>query len=148
MSDKPVVGFIGVGLMGHGMAKNILSSGYDLTIMGHKNRKPVKGFTPEAMSRLVRHSWPGNVRELRSVVELAAVLASGEEIHAEDLDLTRNDAMAEVLTEDLTMREYQRRIIKLYMQRCGDDTAEVARRLGIGQTTVYRMLKEDRQTDT
>ncbi|WHO82677.1 NAD(P)-dependent oxidoreductase [Rhizobium leguminosarum] len=30
MSDKPVVGFIGVGLMGHGMAKNIRTSGYDL----------------------------------------------------------------------------------------------------------------------
>ena len=41
MSTKPRVGFIGVGLMGHGMAKNILESGYELTIMGHKNRKPV-----------------------------------------------------------------------------------------------------------
>ncbi|MGO8080355.1 NAD(P)-dependent oxidoreductase [Rhizobium ruizarguesonis] len=30
MSDKPIVGFIGVGLMGHGMAKNIKTSGYEL----------------------------------------------------------------------------------------------------------------------
>jgi 3-hydroxyisobutyrate dehydrogenase-like beta-hydroxyacid dehydrogenase len=30
MSDKPVVGFIGVGLMGHGMAKNIRTKGYEL----------------------------------------------------------------------------------------------------------------------
>jgi 3-hydroxyisobutyrate dehydrogenase-like beta-hydroxyacid dehydrogenase len=41
MSNKPRIGFIGVGLMGHGMAKNILEAGYPLTIMGHKNRKPV-----------------------------------------------------------------------------------------------------------
>ena len=41
MSSKPRIGFIGVGLMGHGMAKNILQAGYPLTIMGHKNRKPV-----------------------------------------------------------------------------------------------------------
>ena len=41
MSTKPRVGFIGVGLMGHDMAKNILAYGYELTIMGHKNRKPV-----------------------------------------------------------------------------------------------------------
>ena len=41
MSSKPRVGFIGVGLMGHGMAKNILAAGYELTIMGHKNRAPV-----------------------------------------------------------------------------------------------------------
>ena len=41
MSDKETVGFIGVGLMGHGMAKNILENGYPLHIMGNRNRKPV-----------------------------------------------------------------------------------------------------------
>ena len=42
MSDKPVVGFIGVGLMGHGMAKNILKGGHELWIKGHRNRAPVE----------------------------------------------------------------------------------------------------------
>ena len=41
MSDKPVIGFIGVGLMGHGMAKNIFKGGYDLWIKGNVNREPV-----------------------------------------------------------------------------------------------------------
>ncbi len=35
------VGFIGVGLMGHGAAKNILEGGYPLTVMAHRNRAPV-----------------------------------------------------------------------------------------------------------
>ena len=39
---KPVIGFIGVGLMGAGMAKNILTKGYPLMIMGHTNREPVE----------------------------------------------------------------------------------------------------------
>lgn len=39
--SKPVVGFIGVGLMGHGMAKNILKGGYELVIKGNRNRVPV-----------------------------------------------------------------------------------------------------------
>lgn len=39
--DKPRVGYIGVGLMGHGAAKHILQRGYPLTIMGHRNRAPV-----------------------------------------------------------------------------------------------------------
>ncbi|MDH5540914.1 MAG: NAD(P)-dependent oxidoreductase [Rhizobacter sp.] len=39
---KPTVGFIGVGLMGHGMAKNIVSKGYPLVVMGHRNRDPVE----------------------------------------------------------------------------------------------------------
>ncbi len=42
MAAKPSVGFIGVGLMGHGAAKNILErGGYALTILGHRNREPV-----------------------------------------------------------------------------------------------------------
>ena len=36
------IGFIGVGLMGHGMAKNIVEKGYALTVMGHRNRTPVE----------------------------------------------------------------------------------------------------------
>ena len=36
------VGFIGVGLMGHGMAKNLLEKGHSLTILGHRNRPPVE----------------------------------------------------------------------------------------------------------
>ncbi|MDQ0392386.1 NAD(P)-dependent oxidoreductase [Labrys monachus] len=36
------VGFIGLGYMGHGMAKNIVEKGYPLTIMGHRNREPIE----------------------------------------------------------------------------------------------------------
>jgi 3-hydroxyisobutyrate dehydrogenase-like beta-hydroxyacid dehydrogenase len=43
MSDtKAVIGFIGVGLMGHGMAKNLVTKGYPLVIMGHRQREPVE----------------------------------------------------------------------------------------------------------
>ena len=39
--SKQKIGYIGVGLMGHGAAKNILEKGHPLTIMGHRNRTPV-----------------------------------------------------------------------------------------------------------
>ena len=39
--DKPKIGFIGVGLMGHGMAKNLVTKGYPLVVMGHRHREPV-----------------------------------------------------------------------------------------------------------
>ena len=43
MSDaRPVIGFIGVGLMGHGMAKNLVTKGYPLVVMGHRKREPVE----------------------------------------------------------------------------------------------------------
>ena len=40
-ASKPTIGFIGVGLMGHGMAKNIVQKGYPLVVLGHRNRVPV-----------------------------------------------------------------------------------------------------------
>lgn len=36
------VGFIGLGLMGHGMAKNVVEKGFPLTVLGHRNRTPVE----------------------------------------------------------------------------------------------------------
>jgi len=36
------VGFIGVGMMGHGIAKNLLEKGFPLTVLGHRNRAPVE----------------------------------------------------------------------------------------------------------
>ena len=39
---KPRIGFIGLGLMGHGMAKNIVTKGFPLTVRVHRNRKPLE----------------------------------------------------------------------------------------------------------
>jgi 3-hydroxyisobutyrate dehydrogenase-like beta-hydroxyacid dehydrogenase len=39
---KERVGFVGVGLMGHGMAKNIVEKGWPLAVLGHRNRAPVE----------------------------------------------------------------------------------------------------------
>jgi 3-hydroxyisobutyrate dehydrogenase-like beta-hydroxyacid dehydrogenase len=39
---KPRIGFIGLGLMGHGMAKNLVTKGYPLTVCAHRNRKPLE----------------------------------------------------------------------------------------------------------
>jgi 3-hydroxyisobutyrate dehydrogenase-like beta-hydroxyacid dehydrogenase len=39
--SKPRVGFIGVGLMGHGIAKNIVEKGHALTLRAHRSRAPV-----------------------------------------------------------------------------------------------------------
>jgi len=38
---KESIGFIGVGLMGHGMAKNILAGGYQVTVIAHRSRTSV-----------------------------------------------------------------------------------------------------------
>lgn len=43
MTTQPQkIGFIGLGLMGHGMAKNLVTKGFPLTVLPHRNRKPVE----------------------------------------------------------------------------------------------------------
>ncbi len=39
---KERIGFVGIGLMGQGMATNIVTKGWPLTVTGHRNRKPVE----------------------------------------------------------------------------------------------------------
>jgi 3-hydroxyisobutyrate dehydrogenase-like beta-hydroxyacid dehydrogenase len=59
MTEKVRVGLIGVGLMGHGIGKNILAKGYPLAVLAHRNRAPVEDLvklgareavTPRAMA--------------------------------------------------------------------------------------------------
>ncbi|ROT99493.1 NAD(P)-dependent oxidoreductase [Histidinibacterium lentulum] len=45
--DRQCVGFVGLGLMGSGMARNILAAGYPLTVLAHRNRAPVEALVTE-----------------------------------------------------------------------------------------------------
>ena len=40
-AGKPRIGFIGLGVMGHGMARNLAAKGFALTVVGNRNRAPV-----------------------------------------------------------------------------------------------------------
>ena len=42
LQERDAVGFIGLGMMGHGIAKNIVEKGYPLTVITHRNRAPVE----------------------------------------------------------------------------------------------------------
>ncbi|MDG4892454.1 NAD(P)-dependent oxidoreductase [Mesorhizobium sp. WSM4976] len=42
MTQNEKIGFIGIGLMGQGMAKNIVEKGFPLTVIAHRNRAPVE----------------------------------------------------------------------------------------------------------
>jgi DNA-binding NtrC family response regulator len=49
--------------------------------------KKIRGVAPDVMSFFENHSYPGNVRELENMVERAVVLAEGDIIRNEDLEL-------------------------------------------------------------
>ncbi len=78
MSEKPRIGYIGVGLMGHGAAKNILErGGYPLTVMAHRNREPVDDLVRRGA---VEAATPAAVAEASDIVFLC--LPSAVEVEA------------------------------------------------------------------
>lgn len=50
MTDRPTIGFIGAGLMGHGMAKNLVEAGYPLSVLAHRNREPIEDLVSRGAS--------------------------------------------------------------------------------------------------
>jgi len=42
MSDIKRIGFIGAGVMGHGMASRLLAAGYPVAVIAHRNRRPIE----------------------------------------------------------------------------------------------------------
>ena len=52
MAKPELVGLIGVGLMGHGIGKNILAKGFALTVLAHRNRGPVEDLVAKGAKEL------------------------------------------------------------------------------------------------
>ena len=98
-------------------------------------------FSSEAKKKLLSYAFPGNVRELKSVVELACVLASSEIITENEIRFNSVDDSYSFLTEEMTLKEYSRRIVRHYMDMNGQNIKIVSKKLGIGRSSIYRMLK-------
>lgn len=99
-------------------------------------------FSSEAQEKLLGYHYPGNVRELKSIVELAAVMASNQEIQGNDITFNtplRDDTL---LLKEMTLQEYTYRIIRNYLSKYDNNVLEVAKRLDIGKSSIYRYLKE------
>jgi two-component system response regulator AtoC len=101
-----------------------------------------KKISPDAMSKLFAHSFPGNIRELKSIIELAVVLSDGDQILPEHLQIKNGKFFEELLTKNLTLRDYDEAIIKHYMKLYHNRVRQVADKLKIGKSTIYRLLGE------
>ncbi len=65
------IGFIGVGLMGHGMAKNLLEKGYSVVGMAHRNRAPLEDLIENGAAEA------GNPKEVAETADIVIVCVTG-----------------------------------------------------------------------
>ena len=119
------------------------------------------GITDGALSLLAAYDWPGNVRQLQAVLFRAAVFCDGDALTSEDFPQLLNilgsgpataagnpmqeSAGVMLYTADGNLRpldEIEADVIRLAIGLYRGRMTEVARRLGIGRSTLYRKLGE------
>ncbi len=106
---------------------------------------PEKVLSRGAQMKLMKYSFPGNVRELRSVIELAMVMSNTDEIEEDDITFGSNEVDPDFLNHELTLREHNYNIVKSYLKKYDENVKVAAEKLGIGFSTVYRMLKQEEE---
>lgn len=106
-----------------------------------KNKLAKVSLSQEASQKLMAYPFPGNIRELKAVIELAVVMCTDNII--EPIDITFNSIKPEgaFLLEELSLKEYTRRIISHFLNKYDNDVLKVADKLDIGKSTIYNMIK-------
>ncbi len=111
--------------------------------------KQLSGFEPGAMNMLVNYDWPGNYAQFKHVLQELTVVSTG-------LYISTND-MAEMLARERriyrrkyppeaksfagkTLEEINRAIAEEILEENGGNQSLTAKQLGIGRTTLWRML--------
>jgi len=109
------------------------------------NNLPKKELTPAAIKKLNKYDFPGNVRELKAIIELAMVLSSDDIITDKDITFNTSLGLDDLFNKEMTLKEYNQKIVEYYLKKNNDDIKTVAQKLDIGKSTIYRMLqnKED-----
>ena len=107
------VGFIGVGLIGHGMAKNIVEKGYKLTVIAHRNRAPVEDLVSRGATEAK------SLEEMASACSLIFLCLTGSPevaaaVAALKPGLARGSVIVDCSTSDPTVT-----------QRLADELAEI-----------------------
>src|SRR2546423_5179871 len=114
---------------------------YFLVRHARRYRKPVTGFSDEALQVLARYAWPGNVRELNHAVERAVLLAKGNMIEARDLNLQPGAASAERSLDEMSLDEVEAFLIRKTLARFDGNVNQAAEALGLSRSALYRRLQ-------
>ena len=127
------------------------------------------GLTDDALALLMQHGWPGNVRQLQNALFRAAVLCEGDALTPQDFpqiaaQIQTSEAIDRIAPRPRAasqphrdgagitlfegdghvrqLAEIEADVIRLAIGHYRGRMTEVARRLGIGRSTLYRKLAE------
>jgi len=93
----------------------------------------------DARARISQGTWRGNVRELGNALERAAILAEGDVVHGDDLQVSMTVPSGDAAGR--TMEDIERDAIQRALDESGGNRRRAAERLRIGERTLYDKLK-------
>jgi len=107
-----------------------------------QNKRKINGFSKDALIALESYQWPGNVRELENRIKRAVIMADGNQITAEDLEL--DGEMSEALPFNLreVREEAERRAVLRALHYVNNNIAQAAELLGVSRPTLYDLIKK------
>jgi DNA-binding NtrC family response regulator len=113
-----------------------------------ENQTARKNLSVEAKKKLMQYPYPGNIRELKSIIELACVLSDDDEINEDHLQFTvssgsNSKAAFSIADNELTLKDFNIRLIQLLLESNDYDVVAVAKKLDIGKSTIYRMIQNN-----
>jgi DNA-binding NtrC family response regulator len=108
-----------------------------------ENKMTKLEISSKAQEKLLKYPFPGNVRELKAVMELACVLSNSHNIDEEHITFNSTNPKSDFLLEEDTLDGYVKKIVKFYLQKYNNNVLVVAKKLDIGKSTIYRMLKNN-----
>ncbi|NOT50484.1 MAG: sigma-54-dependent Fis family transcriptional regulator [Chitinophagaceae bacterium] len=115
---------------------------YFLDEFSKENKIVPRHISTGGKEKLMKYHFPGNVRELKAMIELAAIMSDSPEIQADDINYTVSGRRNSFLTEEKTMKEYTLEIIKHYLKKYDNNVVQIAGKLDIGKSTIYKMIQQ------
>ena len=110
-----------------------------------ENNIQIKKLSSQSQKKLMNYHFPGNVRELKSVIELAVTLSENNEIEPGDIVIDSGEPLSVISNDKMTLREYQLKIIRATLKKNNNDIRLAAEKLDIGISTIYRILKDEKE---
>jgi DNA-binding NtrC family response regulator len=118
-----------------------LLAAHFLKAYAQRYRKPIIGFDPAAMQKMLDHPWPGNVRELDHATERAVLITTSEQIQSGDLGL-ESERAASAKIEDMSLEEVESLLIKKALSRHSGNISHAADALGLSRSALYRRMQK------
>jgi DNA-binding NtrC family response regulator len=119
----------------------ILLAGHFLREFCKENNLSRKEFSAKARNKLLTYHYPGNVRELKAIVELSVVMSNHMIIDEDDVMFSPTNTGLDLFAQEMSLREYESKIIAHYLEKNNNNVVLVAKKLDIGKSKIYNMIK-------